>query len=87
MYIDSQGIMHFTNAPTSTDYEVYIKERPKRRGGGMDSTRFDRYIDEAATLHGVDFPLIKAVIRVESFHCPPAGDGIKGFHGILQVHT
>ena len=56
MYIDSQGVMHFTNVPTSSDYKIYIKGRPQRKGNRMDADRFDRYIDEAAGLHGVDFP-------------------------------
>jgi soluble lytic murein transglycosylase len=84
MYIDSQGVMHFTNAPTSTDYQVYIKERPKRQGGGIDSNRFDRYIDEAAILHGVDFPLLKAVIRAESAFNPKAVSK-KGALGLMQL--
>ena len=84
MYIDSQGVMHFTNAPTSTDYQVYIKERPKRRGGGIDSNRFDRYIDEAAILHDVDFPLLKAVIRAESAFNPKAVSK-KGALGLMQI--
>ena len=29
MFIDSQGVLHFTNAPTSSQYTLYIKERPK----------------------------------------------------------
>ena len=84
MYIDSNGVMHFTNVPTSTDYQVYIKERPKRRGGGIDANRFDRYIDEAATLHGVDFPLLKAVIRAESAFDPKAVSK-KGALGLMQI--
>ncbi|WP_319522095.1 lytic transglycosylase domain-containing protein [uncultured Desulfosarcina sp.] len=84
MYIDSQGVMHFTNAPTSSDYKIYIKERPKRRGGGMDANRFDRYIDEAAGLHGLDSPLIKAVIRAESAFNPKAVSK-KGAMGLMQI--
>lgn len=84
IYIDSQGVMHFTNAPTSSDYQVFIKERPKRRGGGIDTNRFDRYIDEAAALHGVDFPLIKAVIRAESAFNPKAVSK-KGALGLMQI--
>ncbi len=84
MYIDSQGVMHFTNAPTSSDYKLYIKDRPKRKGGGIDSNRFDRYINEAATLYGVDFPLIKAVIRAESAFDPKAVSH-KGAMGLMQI--
>lgn len=84
MYIDSNGIMHFTNVPTSTDYQVYIKERPKRRGDGIDANRFDRYIDEAATLNDVAFPLLKAVIRAESAFDPKAVSK-KGALGLMQL--
>lgn len=83
-YIDSNGVMHFTNVPTSTDYQVYIKERPKRRGGGIDANRFDRYIDEAATLNDVAFPLLKAVIRAESAFDPKAVSK-KGALGLMQI--
>ncbi len=27
-YIDSNGVLHFTNVPTSSNYRLYIKERP-----------------------------------------------------------
>jgi soluble lytic murein transglycosylase len=84
MYIDSQGVMHFTNAPTSSDYRIYIKERPRRQGNRVDTNRFDRYIDEAAGLHGVDFQLIKAVIRAESAFDPKAVSR-KGALGLMQI--
>ncbi len=84
MYIDSQGIMHFTNVPTTSDYKIYIRERPKRQGTGMDANRWDRYIDEAASLHGVDFPLVKAVIRAESAFDPKAVSK-KGALGLMQI--
>ena len=84
MYIDSQGVMHFTNVPTSSDYKIYIKGRPQRKGNRMDADRFDRYIDEAAGLHGVDFPLIKAVIRAESAFDPKAVSK-KGALGLMQI--
>ncbi|MEJ2641723.1 MAG: DUF4124 domain-containing protein, partial [Desulfosarcinaceae bacterium] len=43
MYIDSQGVMHFTNTPTSTQYRVYIKEKHRRRVGRLQD--MDRYDD------------------------------------------
>lgn len=84
IYIDSEGIMHFTNAPTSSDYRLYVKERPQRQGTKLDTNRFDRYIDEAATLYGVDFPLLKAVIRAESAFNPKAVSK-KGALGLMQI--
>lgn len=63
MYIDSDGVLHFTNAPTSGDYKLYIKERPKKE----DVTRkYDHLIAEAAKKSGVSFHLLKAVIKAES---------------------
>lgn len=84
IYIDSQGVMHFTNVPTSSDYQIFIKERPRRQGTKMDANRFDRYIDEAASLHGVAFPLLKAVIRAESAFDPKAVSK-KGALGLMQI--
>jgi soluble lytic murein transglycosylase-like protein len=84
MYIDSQGVMHFTNVPTSSDYKVYVKERPQRRRARPDTHRFDRFIDEAATVHGVAFPLLKAVIRAESAFDPKAVSK-KGALGLMQI--
>jgi soluble lytic murein transglycosylase-like protein len=84
MYIDSEGVMHFTNVPTTSDYKIYVKERPKRKGRKLDANRFDRYIDEAASLHGVDFPLLKAVIRAESAFDPKAVSK-KGALGLMQI--
>jgi soluble lytic murein transglycosylase-like protein len=84
MYIDGQGVMHFTNVPTSSHYRVYIKARPLRLGSDHDSKRFDRLINEAAVLHGVSFPLIKAVIRAESAFDPRAVSK-KGALGLMQI--
>jgi hypothetical protein len=84
MDVDKEGVMHFTNVPTSTDYQVFVRERPKRKAPGMDANRFDRFIDEAAALHGVDFPLIKAVIRAESGFDPKAVSR-KGAMGLMQI--
>ena len=33
MYLDSEGILHFTNTPTSSHYKLYIKEKPKKKTG------------------------------------------------------
>ena len=84
VYVDRDGVMHFTNAPTTSDYQVYLKERPKRQGPTLDDHRFDRYIDEAATLHGLEVPLLKAVIRAESAFDPKAVSK-KGAMGLMQI--
>ena len=85
MYIDSQGVMHFTNTPTSTQYRVYIKEKPKRALGRLqDMDRYDDIIVEAERRHGVDAPLIKAMVRAESAFDPKAVSR-KGALGLMQI--
>lgn len=83
-YIDSQGVMHFTNVPTSGQYKVYIKEHPQSRTVHVDADRYDRYIDEAAKIYGVDSLLLKAVIRAESAFDPQAVSK-KGALGLMQI--
>ena len=64
MFIDSDGVLHFTNTPTSSQYKLYIKERPKKQpAGGKTTSKYDDLITEAAETSGVSFPLIKAMIR------------------------
>ena len=85
MCIDSQGVMHFTNTPTSTQYRVYIKEKPKRSVGRLqDMDRYDDIIAEAERRHGVDAPLIKAMVRAESAFDPKAVSH-KGALGLMQI--
>lgn len=85
MYIDSEGIVHFTNVPTSSDYKLYIKERPdKSTFLSEDHNRYDAIIDEASRKFGVDFSLVKAVILVESGFNPGA-ISTKGAKGLMQI--
>ena len=81
MYIDSNGVLHFTNAPTSSQYKLYIKERPKPSAA---TKVYDPIIKEASLRYGLSFPLIKAIIRVESnFNAKAVSK--KGALGLMQV--
>ncbi|MGD9211264.1 MAG: transglycosylase SLT domain-containing protein [Desulfobacteraceae bacterium] len=84
MYIDNQGVLHFTNRPTSSNYKVYVKENPLKSLPQMDSDQYDNIIQEAADLYGVSFSLIKAVIRAESGFNPKAVSH-KGAMGLMQI--
>jgi len=83
-YIDSNGVVHFTNTPTSSDYKLYIKEKPQKMKQLAGTQRYDNIIKKAQKRHGVDFSLIKAVIKVESNFNPTAVSK-KGAKGLMQI--
>lgn len=89
LYIDKEGVMHFSNAPTHTRYRVYMKEdssAPARvvKSAKPDTDKYDHLIAESCRLHGVDFALVKAVIRAESCFDPYAISS-KGAEGLMQL--
>jgi soluble lytic murein transglycosylase len=84
MYIDSDGVLHFSNVPTSSQYRFYIKERPGRDLEDPHPRSFDRIIREAAQKHGLSEPLIKAIIKAESNFNPRAVSK-KGAKGLMQI--
>lgn len=84
MYIDSMGVLHFTNTPTSSDYKLYIKERPKPRPPPHTTKKFDPFIREASDKHGIEFYLLKALIKVESDFNPTAVSR-SGALGLMQI--
>lgn len=84
MYIDSNGILHFSNVPTSSQYRLYIKERPGHGLGTPDPRSFDRIIKEAARTHGLSEPLLKAIIKAES-NFDPRAVSKKGAKGLMQI--
>ena len=84
MYIDSNGVLHFSNVPTSSQFRLYIKERPARVLDGDNPHSYDRIIREAARRHGLSEPLIKAIIKAESNFNPRAVSK-KGAKGLMQI--
>ena len=84
MYIDSNGVLHFSNVPTSSEYRLYIKERPRRDTITDTPSRYDPLIREAAAAYGVSPALIKAVIKAESGFNPTAVSE-KGAKGLMQI--
>ena len=85
-YIDENGVMHFTNAPTSNEheYKVYIKERTAVSRNFHSTDKFDHFISDAAEQTGVDSRLLKAMIKAESDFDPRAVSR-KGAMGLMQI--
>ncbi|MDD2316820.1 MAG: transglycosylase SLT domain-containing protein [Desulfobacterales bacterium] len=86
-YIDSQGVLHFTNAPTNgRQWRVYLRENTARVSGREKRviSLYDDLINEAAVTHGVKFSLLKALIKVESDFNPDALSP-KGAMGLTQI--
>ncbi|MCF8114105.1 MAG: lytic transglycosylase domain-containing protein [Desulfotignum sp.] len=83
-YVDKDGVVHFTNTPVSTEYVLYMRENDRFRDQSADPDAYDHLIRSAADRFKVPFPLIKAVIRVESAFNPKAVSS-KGARGLMQI--
>ena len=85
VYRDARGIMHFTNVPTKPVYRPFQLLQPYIRSlGGKESAAFDQLIRESCQRHGVEFALVKAVIKAESAFDPLALSRA-GAHGLMQL--
>ena len=86
MYIDANGVMHFTNTPTSNEheYKVYVKERTSISKKFSATNKYDHFISNASEQTGVDSRLLKAMIKAESDFDPRAISK-KGAMGLMQI--
>lgn len=84
MYRDADGVMHFTNVPVSTNYRLYIRSSKPHFRAAPGTKKFDGIIKDASQRYGVDFSLIKAIIRAESCFNPQAVSR-KGARGLMQI--
>ena len=89
LYIDKEGVMHFSNVPTNNRYRVYMREDSHSPTQTLnrakpDTDKYDHLIAESCHQHGVDFALVKAVIRAESSFDPYAISS-KGAEGLMQL--
>ena len=84
-YIDENGVMHFTNTPTSSNqkYRIFVKEKT-RVTRWYSSEKYDELISDASERTGVAFPLLKAIIKAESDFDPYAVSK-KGATGLMQI--
>jgi soluble lytic murein transglycosylase-like protein len=87
VHMDSEGVLHFTNVPTSSNYKVFIKEKPPLSSNSDvtdDINRYDDVITEASKSHGIPFSLLKALIKIESDFNPRAISSA-GAIGLMQI--
>lgn len=101
-YVDSEGVVHFTNTPTHGKFKLIIKEefqekekkqKPAEEGAKREEEqfpadvfyeKFDSFIWRAAEEYGVNYALIKAIIKAESNFNPLAISKM-GAKGLMQL--
>lgn len=84
VYMDSAGVMHFTNTPTSSRYKVYMRENKARPAAWNKVQNYNDVITEAGNHYGISSSLLKALIHVESYFNPRAVSK-KGAMGLMQI--
>lgn len=84
VYRDSQGVLHFSNVPTSVKYTNYMSESGLDSVSAFQDASYDDLIAEAARENNLSFHLLKALIHVESYFNPYAISK-KGALGLMQI--
>ncbi len=83
-YVDENGVIHFTNLPTSPKFKLVYRERRVHLDGGLQAEKYEPLIQHAAQRYGVDFALVKAVIKAESNFNHRAVSRV-GARGLMQL--
>jgi len=90
-YTDEAGVVHITNVPTSKKFKWMMEERkptvlspsnPAYRK--LSRQKFDEMIASAATRHGIDPHLVRAIVKAESDYDEKAVSR-KGATGLMQL--
>jgi soluble lytic murein transglycosylase-like protein len=98
MHEDEDGVLHLTNVPVDSVVHRVLEERPRlaveavpqpppvigTASSGTSSVAYDDLIADGAERYGIDFSLVKAVIRAESAFDPFAVSK-KGALGLMQL--
>jgi soluble lytic murein transglycosylase-like protein len=92
-FVDEEGVLHFTDAPTDRRFKVYMRDLKKDKqlrthfnlsACARDPKTFEPLINSYAAQYGVDKALIKAVIHAESNYNPKAVSRA-GARGLMQL--
>ncbi|MSQ48093.1 MAG: lytic transglycosylase domain-containing protein [Deltaproteobacteria bacterium] len=85
VYRNKHGALLFTNVPNRPGYRPFLLLNTyARRLSGRDSAAFDRLIRAACQWYGVEFALVKAVMKAESSFNPQALSHA-GARGLMQL--
>lgn len=86
MYRDANGVLHFTDSPKKGGYRLYLKDRSRKRAvfSAYAPDTYDDYLDQASQTYQLAFPLLKAMVKVESDFNPRAVSK-KGAKGLMQI--
>jgi soluble lytic murein transglycosylase len=82
-YVDANGVIHFTNTPTNSQYNLYLKERSPR-SSSVDTSAIRAIISRHAATFRLEEALVRAVIKAESGFNPRAVSK-KGALGLMQL--
>lgn len=83
-YVDENGVVHFTNLPTSPKFKLVYRERRVQLDVGLQGEKYEPLIHHAAQRYGVDYALVKAVIKAESNFNHRAISRV-GARGLMQL--
>ncbi len=84
-YVDSNGVVHFSNVPTNPRYKKLREERTRARlKPTLSSSMLNETILLNSSKHSLSPALVHAVIRAESAYNPNAVSS-KGAMGLMQL--
>lgn len=83
-YVDANGVVHFTNTPTSNHYKLYLKERRSPAPRTVSVGAIAPIISRHAAAFRLEEALVRAVIKAESGYNPRAVSK-KGALGLMQL--
>ncbi len=91
-YVDDDGIVHFTDAPTDKRFKVFMRDLKKDKqlrtklkyASSVNPAEFEQLIKTCSDKYGVSSCLVKAVIHAESGYNPNAVSS-KGASGLMQL--